>query len=240
MAAPMLVMSGESLGYGEGEFDPGPQWYRSLNVVGGPQRLVDPVVKIALQSTSVETLYHSVVRAGELAQRTPCGPDLSLRIDGIDDRGVVEARGDARRRAAAGFAALGRRHRKGRSRTREGAVAVHPGRERRIGPGDLRRTCGTRRTSRHPGDRRAGRVPFEFPEVARPLSRAGYESVSRGNGFRAPRRERGALVSAEQRAEERKDRRDRKQSAQGYAGLSGHRRQSVSRGRHGPHPAPPD
>jgi acetolactate synthase-1/2/3 large subunit len=74
MAAPMLVMSGESIGYGEGGFDPGPQWYRSLNVVGGPQRLVDPLVKIALQSTSVDTLYHSVVRAGELAQRTPSGP----------------------------------------------------------------------------------------------------------------------------------------------------------------------
>jgi acetolactate synthase-1/2/3 large subunit len=73
-ATPMLVMSGESSGYGEGEFDPGPQWYRSLNVVGGPQRLVDPLVKIALQSTSVDTLYHSVVRAGELAQRTPYGP----------------------------------------------------------------------------------------------------------------------------------------------------------------------
>ena len=74
MAAPMLVMSGESSSYGEGEFDPGPQWYRSLNVVGGPQRLVDSLVKIALQSTSVDTLYHSIVRAGELAQRTPCGP----------------------------------------------------------------------------------------------------------------------------------------------------------------------
>ena len=73
-ATPMLVMSGESSGYGEGEFDPGPQWYRSLNVVGGPQRLVDPLVKIALQSTSVDTLYHCVVRAGELAQRTPYGP----------------------------------------------------------------------------------------------------------------------------------------------------------------------
>ena len=73
-ATPMLVMSGESSGYGEGDFDPGPQWYRSLNVVGGPQRLVEPIVKVALQSTSVDTLYHSVVRAGELAQRTPCGP----------------------------------------------------------------------------------------------------------------------------------------------------------------------
>jgi acetolactate synthase-1/2/3 large subunit len=74
MAAPMLVMSGESAGYGEGDFDPGPQWYRNLNVVGGPQRLVDPLVKIALQSTTVDTLYHSVVRAGEIAQRTPRGP----------------------------------------------------------------------------------------------------------------------------------------------------------------------
>ena len=73
-ATPMLVMSGESSGYGEGDFDPGPQWYRSLNVVGGPQRLVEPIVKVALQSTSVDTLYQSVVRAGELAQRTPCGP----------------------------------------------------------------------------------------------------------------------------------------------------------------------
>ena len=70
----MLVMSGESSGYGEGDFDPGPQWYRSLNVVGGPQRLVEPIVKMALQSSSVDTLYHCVVRAGELAQCTPRGP----------------------------------------------------------------------------------------------------------------------------------------------------------------------
>ena len=74
LETPMLVMSGESIGYGEGDFDPGPQWYRNLNVVGGPQRLVEPIVKVALQSTSVDTLYHSVVRAGELAQRTPRGP----------------------------------------------------------------------------------------------------------------------------------------------------------------------
>lgn len=74
MGVPMLVMSGESTGYGEGGFDPGPQWYRNLSVVGGPQRLVDPLVKTALQSTSVETLYHSVLRAGELAQRAPRAP----------------------------------------------------------------------------------------------------------------------------------------------------------------------
>jgi acetolactate synthase-1/2/3 large subunit len=71
---PMLVLSGESQSFGEGEFDPGPQWYRSLNVVGGPQRLVEPVVKTALQTPSVSTLYQSVVRAGELARCPPQGP----------------------------------------------------------------------------------------------------------------------------------------------------------------------
>lgn len=71
---PMLILSGESQSFGEGDFDPGPQWYRSLNVVGGPQRLIEPVVKIALQAPSVSTLYQSVVRAGELAQRAPQGP----------------------------------------------------------------------------------------------------------------------------------------------------------------------
>jgi acetolactate synthase-1/2/3 large subunit len=84
METPMLVMSGESLGYGESEFDPGPQWYRNLNVVGGPQRLVEPVVKAAFQSPSVATLYNSVIRAGELAQRTPRGPTyLCVSMDSM-------------------------------------------------------------------------------------------------------------------------------------------------------------
>jgi len=72
---PMVVMSGESLGYGETKgFDPGNQWYRNLGVVGGPQRLAEPVVKWASQAPSPETLYQSVVRVGEMAQRTPQGP----------------------------------------------------------------------------------------------------------------------------------------------------------------------
>ncbi len=74
METPMLVMSGESAGYGEAEFDPGSQWYRNLSIVGGPQRLLEPVVKWALQAPSPETLYQSVVRVGEVAQRTPRGP----------------------------------------------------------------------------------------------------------------------------------------------------------------------
>jgi acetolactate synthase-1/2/3 large subunit len=72
---PMLVCSGEALSYGDDpEFDPGPQWYRNLSVVGGPQRFVEPVVKWANQATSPHTLYEMVVRAAELAQRVPKGP----------------------------------------------------------------------------------------------------------------------------------------------------------------------
>jgi acetolactate synthase-1/2/3 large subunit len=72
---PMIVMSGESLSYGEDpDYEPGTQWHRSLSVVGGPQRLVEPFVKWANQATSIHTLYQSTVRAGEIAQRVPKGP----------------------------------------------------------------------------------------------------------------------------------------------------------------------
>ena len=72
---PMLVCSGESATYGEApEFDPGPQWLRNLSIVGGPNRLVEPFTKWSSRVTSPETLYETVARAGELAQRTPKGP----------------------------------------------------------------------------------------------------------------------------------------------------------------------
>lgn len=74
-ATPMVVLSGESLTYGEArDFDPGAQWYGLLGVVGGPQRLVEPFVKWGNQATSPETLYDMVIRAGEIALRTPAGP----------------------------------------------------------------------------------------------------------------------------------------------------------------------
>lgn len=72
---PMIVMSGESLTYGDQEgFDPGAQWYTLLGIVGGPQKLAEPFVKWANQATSAATLYEMVIRAGELAQRSPTGP----------------------------------------------------------------------------------------------------------------------------------------------------------------------
>ena len=72
---PMLVCSGESSTYGEvPEMDPGPQWLRNLSIVGGPNRLVEPFTKWSSRVTSPQTLYETVARAGELAQRTPKGP----------------------------------------------------------------------------------------------------------------------------------------------------------------------
>ncbi len=72
---PMLVCSGESATYGEvPEMDPGPQWLRNLSIVGGPNRLVEPFTKWSSRITSAATLYETVARAGELAQRTPMGP----------------------------------------------------------------------------------------------------------------------------------------------------------------------
>jgi len=84
LEVPMLVMSGESATYGENGFDPGAQWYRNLSVVGGQQRLIEPLVKWAQLVPSHETLYGCVVRAGEMAQRTPKGPVyLSVSMDAM-------------------------------------------------------------------------------------------------------------------------------------------------------------
>jgi len=75
LGIPMVVLSGEALSYGERSgFDPGAQWQANLSVVGGPHRLVEPLVKWSIQASSTETLYQQVVSAGELAQRTPMGP----------------------------------------------------------------------------------------------------------------------------------------------------------------------
>jgi len=71
---PMVVLSGESQSLGEDpDLDIEQQWYGGLTV-GGIERLVEPVAKWARAVTSPHTLYESVIRAGEMAQRTPKGP----------------------------------------------------------------------------------------------------------------------------------------------------------------------
>ena len=84
---PMVVISGESMTYGEQpEFDPGAQWINNLSIVGGTTHLVDSIVKYASVAGSVHTLYESVVRAGELAQRQPTGPTyLSVSTETLMD-----------------------------------------------------------------------------------------------------------------------------------------------------------
>src|SRR6202008_4837205 len=72
---PMVILSGESTSFGEEpQLAIEPQWDRSLSIVGGPTRLVEPVTKWAPQAANVHTLYEHVVRAGEFAQRNPMGP----------------------------------------------------------------------------------------------------------------------------------------------------------------------
>ena len=72
---PMLVLSGETISYGEDpDLEPGQQWARNLSIVGGPHRLIEPVVKYACQATSPKTLSEMVIRAGEMAARPPKGP----------------------------------------------------------------------------------------------------------------------------------------------------------------------
>ena len=72
---PVLVCSGGSISYGEApDFDPGPQWIRNHGVVGSPSKLIDPLVKWSGQALNSNTLYETVSRAGELAQRVPKGP----------------------------------------------------------------------------------------------------------------------------------------------------------------------
>ncbi len=80
---PMLVLSGESVTYGEDpNLEPGQQWARNLGIVGGPHRLIEPVVKYACQATSPSTLFEMVIRAGEMAARPPKGPTfLSVPLE---------------------------------------------------------------------------------------------------------------------------------------------------------------
>jgi thiamine pyrophosphate-dependent acetolactate synthase large subunit-like protein len=71
---PMIVMSGESQSLGsDPNLDIEGQWYAGLST-GGNERFLEPVTKWGKTVTSPYTLYDMVVRAGEMAQRSPMGP----------------------------------------------------------------------------------------------------------------------------------------------------------------------
>jgi len=71
---PMLVLSGESTTFGaDPEISVEPQWYGGVSV-GGAHRFVEPIVKWTTQVTSAPTLYNTITRGYEMAQRVPQGP----------------------------------------------------------------------------------------------------------------------------------------------------------------------
>ncbi len=81
---PMVVMSGESIGYGDMPgTDPGAQWLHELSDIGGPERLLKPVVKWTSTVRTAETLADTVHRAARIAVEAPRGPafvDIPIEI----------------------------------------------------------------------------------------------------------------------------------------------------------------
>ncbi len=72
---PMVVLAGESIGFGEERGDdPGQQWLRLLADVGGPARLVERCVKWSFGLTSSAILPATIQRACQLAMAAPQGP----------------------------------------------------------------------------------------------------------------------------------------------------------------------
>jgi acetolactate synthase-1/2/3 large subunit len=72
---PMVVLCGESVGFGEVPGpDPGQQWLRVLTDMGGPARLVEPCVKWSFGLNASAILPATIARACQLAMAPPQGP----------------------------------------------------------------------------------------------------------------------------------------------------------------------
>lgn len=72
---PMVVFTGESVGYGEEEGpDVGGQWIGHLADIGGPARLVDRCVKWSFGVNTKAILPATIQRACQLAMAAPRGP----------------------------------------------------------------------------------------------------------------------------------------------------------------------
>jgi thiamine pyrophosphate-dependent acetolactate synthase large subunit-like protein len=74
-STPMLVVAGESISYGDGgATDPGAQWLAGLSEIGGPTRLLDPVMKWAITVRTAYNLADTFHRACQIAMSPPQGP----------------------------------------------------------------------------------------------------------------------------------------------------------------------
>ncbi len=85
---PMVVFSGESIGFGEDEGpDVGGQWLGHLADIGGPARLVDRCVKWSFGVNTKSILPATIQRACQIAMATPRGPVfVSLPMEFLFDK----------------------------------------------------------------------------------------------------------------------------------------------------------
>jgi acetolactate synthase I/II/III large subunit len=85
---PMVVFTGESLGFGEETGpDVGAQWLGALADIGGPARLVDRCVKWSYGVNAKSLLPSTIQRACQLAMGTPKGPVfVSLPMEYLFDK----------------------------------------------------------------------------------------------------------------------------------------------------------
>ncbi len=93
---PMVVFSGESIGFGEDEGpDPGGQWLGHLSNIGGPAKLVEQTVKWSFGVNNKAILPATIQRACQLAMAAPKGPTfVSLSMEHMFDKMIKDVPGD--------------------------------------------------------------------------------------------------------------------------------------------------
>ena len=93
---PMVVFTGESLGFGEEAGpDVGAQWLGALADIGGPARLVDRCVKWSYGVSAKSLLPSTIQRACQLALGTPKGPVfVSIPMEYLFDKMTKNAAAD--------------------------------------------------------------------------------------------------------------------------------------------------
>jgi len=93
---PMVVFTGESLGFGEEAGpDVGAQWLGALADIGGPARLVDRCVKWSYGVNAKSLLPSTIQRACQLAMGSPRGPVfVSLPMEYLFDKMTKNAAAD--------------------------------------------------------------------------------------------------------------------------------------------------
>jgi acetolactate synthase-1/2/3 large subunit len=93
---PMVVFTGESLGFGEEAGpDVGAQWLGALADIGGPARLVDRCVKWSYGVNAKSLLPSTIQRACQLAMGTPKGPVfVSIPMEYLFDKMTKNAAAD--------------------------------------------------------------------------------------------------------------------------------------------------